>query len=190
MIVGVVTSHFLDLQLLVCVSEVDVTHIVLVVNEIGVESIVVPEVVRVVLALPMALDHLILELAHSVEDVGPHGGANRVEGGVDWAEHLVGWVRGDGRVRLQVGEGLLPRGQRVLHKGEGAKPEHGDSGASVRSPVSVQVHFERLVEDSVAAAKRLTRHTLSKIARLSGQHVGFIERRTSVRLVEPQIGFV
>ena len=55
--VGVVTSHAIGRHLLVCVSETDITHVVSVVHEIGVESVVVPEVMLVVLAFPMSLNH-------------------------------------------------------------------------------------------------------------------------------------
>ena len=57
--VRVVTSHTIGRYLLVCVAETDVTHVISIVHEIGVESVVVPEVMLVVLSFPMSFNHVV-----------------------------------------------------------------------------------------------------------------------------------
>ena len=56
-IVGIVSSNGIGNDLGVSVSEVDVSHVLLVVEHIGVVGIRVPEDVQVVLALEMTLCH-------------------------------------------------------------------------------------------------------------------------------------
>lgn len=70
-LIGIVTSHGVGRHLLIGVSEVDVPHIVLIVQEIRVQSIVIPEVVLVILAFPVTLNHEVQELGHTVADVRP-----------------------------------------------------------------------------------------------------------------------
>ena len=78
---------------MVRIPEVDVTHVYFVVNKIGIECIVVPEVVLIVFSFPMTLHHEVHELGHSVGYIGPERRSKKVEVRVDWAHHFVIWVR-------------------------------------------------------------------------------------------------
>jgi len=69
------------------------------VQEIRVESVIVPEVVLVVFAFPVTFDHEIEEPCHSEADVGPHQWSQSVEGRVDGSENLVLGVSCDRAVR-------------------------------------------------------------------------------------------
>ncbi len=88
-LVWVVTCERLWGHLLVRVTEVDVAHVISVMEEIGVKSIVVPEVVLVVLAFPMPIDHVVQESAHSCEHVGPKDRSDEVEPRVSRSHDLV-----------------------------------------------------------------------------------------------------
>ena len=57
-VVGVVTGEGVWYDLGVCVPEVDVSHVFLVVQHIRVIAVIVPEVVKIVLALIVSDDHL------------------------------------------------------------------------------------------------------------------------------------
>ena len=58
-------------------------------EKIRVQSVVVPEVMLVVFALPMALYHTVQELSHSVSYVSPEHRSQHVEVGVNGAHDLV-----------------------------------------------------------------------------------------------------
>ena len=58
-------------------------------QEIGVQSVIVPEVVLVILALPMSVNHEVEELGHASADVDPEDGAQQIEPRVDWSEDFV-----------------------------------------------------------------------------------------------------
>ena len=70
-IVGIVTGNGIGYDLGVSVSEVDVSHVLLVVEHIGVVGVRVPEDVQVVLAFEMTLSHGNQGAGHAEEDVGP-----------------------------------------------------------------------------------------------------------------------
>ena len=74
-LVRVVAGERLWRHFLVGVTEVDVAHVIRVVKEIRVERIVVPEVMLVVLALPVTVDHEVEEACHPERRVGPEDGA-------------------------------------------------------------------------------------------------------------------
>ena len=92
-LVGVVTCEGLWGHLLVRVAEANVAHVVRVVQQIGVQSVVVPEVVLVVLALPVPVDHVVEETSHTSADVDPEDRAQKVEPGVHGSHDLVVGVR-------------------------------------------------------------------------------------------------
>ena len=58
-------------------------------EKIRVQSIVVPEVMLVILAFPVAFDHEVEELCHSVSYVGPEHWSQQIEVGVDWSQKFV-----------------------------------------------------------------------------------------------------
>ena len=62
--VRVITGKIVGSDLLIGVAEVNIPHVRFVVQEIGVQSVVVPEVMLVILALPMAQDHVPNEASH------------------------------------------------------------------------------------------------------------------------------
>ncbi len=183
-LVGVVTSEGLWGHLLVRVAEVDVPHVVRIVQQIGVQSIVVPEVVLVVLALPMSMDHVVEEPRHSGEDVRPEDGAQHVEPRVTWAHDFVVGVSREALVGSHVGERLLEGDNAMLHEGERAHPENGDTGASVGSPLSVEVHLDGLVEDGVATLDGVSLDTLSEVTDLLRVHHELVSGLPRIRLIE------
>jgi hypothetical protein len=85
------------------------------VQQIRIQSVVVPEIVLVVLACPVALHHKVQEPGHSVCNVCPECWSQRIEPRVDRAEHLVLGVGCKRLVGQQVRERLLERHKRVLH---------------------------------------------------------------------------
>ena len=88
-LVRIVTSEGLWGDFLVRVTEVDVAHVISVVQKIRVQSIVVPEVVLVILALPVSVNHIVKESAHSEKDVGPEDRSGEVEPRVGGSHDLV-----------------------------------------------------------------------------------------------------
>ena len=118
-LVGVVAGERLWGHLLIGVAEVDVAHVVCVVQQIRVERVVVPEVVLVVLSLPMPHDHEVEEAGHARANVSPKDRPCQVEPRVERSEELVVRVRREtSLVRSDVGEGLLELDDTMLHEGE------------------------------------------------------------------------
>ena len=122
---------------MVGIPEVDVAHVVCIMQQIGVERIVVPEVVLVVLAFPVPVDHEVEETGHSERRVSPEDRTRQIEPRVERSNDLVVGVRGESAVASDVRECLLESHDTVLHEGEGAEPEDGNARACVRSPVPV-----------------------------------------------------
>ncbi len=149
-VVGVVTGEGVWRHLLIRVPEVNVPHVVLVVEHIGEIGIVVPVVVQVILAVPVLENHAAHDFGHAHKQVGPEDGADHVEPGVDGAQKLVIGVLAETLVRGQVREGLRERDEGVLHEAEGAKPEDEHAWHREGSPVTVQVLLNCLMEDTVA----------------------------------------
>lgn len=85
-IVRVVTGEGIGDNFSVCVSEVDVSHVLFIVEHIRVQSVVVPVVMQIVLALVMSDDHGAHKLGHSVEHVCPKDGSNHVEPGINGSQ--------------------------------------------------------------------------------------------------------
>ena len=56
-VVWVVSGHWFWGHLLVTVSEVDVSHVIGIVQQIWIQSVIEPGVVKIVLAFPMSLGH-------------------------------------------------------------------------------------------------------------------------------------
>jgi hypothetical protein len=167
-LLGVVTVEAIGGHLLVCIPEVDVAHVLFVVEEIGVKSIVVPEVVLVVFAFPVALNHEPKEFSHAVGDVSPEKRTSHIEPRVSCAEHLVVGVVWETFVAGKVGESMLKSNEGVLPKGEAAEPEDTYARAGVSSPMSVKVHLDGLVEHTIATSNSITLDTLTEISRLAG----------------------
>ena len=88
-VVRVVACQWLWRDLLIGVSEVDVAHVVGIVQQIWIQSIVVPGIVHVVLALPVAINHEQDSLKESQEDVAPEDWSQQVEPRVERTHKLV-----------------------------------------------------------------------------------------------------
>lgn len=154
-------------------------------EEIRIQSVVVPEVVLVILALPVAVNHEVEEARHAERDVSPEDGTQQVEPAVDGSEDLVVRVRAKATlVRCDIWESLLELSDSMLHQSEGAKPEDGDAGAGVGPPVPVEVHLDVLVEDAVTTSDRLSVDTISVIADLLRHVLDRIQGLSGIRLVE------
>ena len=78
-LVWIVTCERIGHYLLVCVAEVYITHVLLVVEHVGVVRVVVPEVVLVVLSLQTTLDHKTKETSHTEEHVRPEEAPAHIE---------------------------------------------------------------------------------------------------------------
>ena len=75
----------------------------------------------------------------------------------------------------------------MLHQGKRAKPEDCDTGAGKGTPVSVEVHFDVLVEDTIATLDCFTLDTFSEIAGSLGQILNLVTRSSAVTFEEPQV---
>ena len=155
-------------------------------QQIRVQGVVVPEVVLVVLTLPVSINHVVEETSHPEADVGPEDGPGEVEPRVKGSHDFVVWVVREALVGGHVRERLLEGDDSVLHQGKGAKPEDGHAGASVRPPLPVEVHLNVLVEHTVATLDGLSIDTLAEIAHLLGQVLDIIPWLSRIRLVELQ----
>ena len=88
-VVGVVSSERVGDDFVIGVAEVDVAHVLLVKEHIGVESVVVPGVMKIVIAEPVLMDHENQSLGHAVKDVGPENGSQHVEPSISRAHKFV-----------------------------------------------------------------------------------------------------
>ena len=183
-LVWVVTSKGLWGNLLISVPEVDVAHIIGVMKHVWVEGIIVPEVVLVIISFPMAVNHVVEETGHSHEDVGPEDGTRHVKPRVGWAQDLVVGVVREALVSCHIGESLLERDEAVLHQGEGAEPKDGDAGTGIGPPVSVEVHFNGLVEHAITTPDCLSIDSFSEISNLLWKILNFVAWLPRVRFIE------
>ena len=85
-------------------------------QKIGVEGVVVPEIVLVVLAFPVPLDHMVQETRHSEANVGPKDRSEEVEPGVDGSENLVIGVCREFFIGCNIGEEAVEGEETVLHE--------------------------------------------------------------------------
>lgn len=157
MVVWVVTGHWVWRYLGVRVSEVDIPHVLLVVKHIGVVGVIVPVVVQVVLTLIVTQDHRTHGLGHPHKDVSEEDRAQHVEPGVGGTHQLVVGMGRESLIGLKVGESLHEGNESVLHEAEAAEPEHEESGDGEGTPVSVEVSFDGLMENTIAAITHMER---------------------------------
>ena len=183
-IVWIVTSQRFWGDLGVGVSEVNVSHVICVVEEIWVQSVIVPEVVRIVESFTMSLDHHEVGSCKSVGYVSPHYWPKQVEVRVDWSHQLVVWMGRERLVRRQVGECVVELVGTMLHQAVGPKCKNAHPWHGVCPPVTVQVHVDVAVEDTVSTPDCVSLNTLSEVAWLFWQTLNFIEGRPSIRLIE------
>ena len=87
-------------------------------------------------------------------------------------------------VRCHVGECLLESNDTVLHQGEGAEPKDGDAGTGIGPPVSVEVHFNGLMEHAITTPDRLSIDPFSEISNLLWKILNFVGWLPRVRLIE------
>mmetsp|Transcript_29272 Transcript_29272/g.39571 ORF Transcript_29272/g.39571 Transcript_29272/m.39571 type:complete len:230 (-) Transcript_29272:39-728(-) len=166
------------------VSEVNIPHIVRIVEEIWVQSIIVPEVVKIILTSPVSCDHVVHEFGHSVADIGPEDRSQHVEVTIDRSKNLVVRVMREAAIGIEVRESLIKSDNTMLHKSERAKPEDTNTRASESSPVTIQVHLKSLVEDTVPTSDGFSFNTLSKIIGLLRNAHKFVDGGTSITFVE------
>ena len=166
------------------VAEVDVAHVVGVVKKIGVEGVVVPEVVLIIFSFQVAIDHEVQEAGHACTNVSPKDWAQHIEPRVGRTHDFVVRVSREALVGCHVGECFLERNDSMLHKGKRTEPKDSNTGTSVRSPVSVEVHLNILMEDTVATFNRLPVYTFTEIAHLLWVVLNLIFWLPSIRLVE------
>lgn len=88
----IVTGEVVGHHFLVCVTEINVAHIFLVVKQVGVKRVVVPEVVLVVLSFPVAKNHIPEEACHSEQHIGPESWPHHVEPRPERAKYFVARV--------------------------------------------------------------------------------------------------
>ena len=96
-LIWVVTGHGVWGHLLIGISEVDVSHVICVMEEIWVKGIVVPEVMLVILTEvsarePMAFNHVAKASEESEGNVSPEDGSHKVEPRVNWSHNLIVWM--------------------------------------------------------------------------------------------------
>ena len=183
-LVWVVTRKGLWGNLLISVPEVDVAHIIGVMKHVWVEGIIVPEVVLVILSFPMAVNHVVEETTHTHEHVSPEDGSDHVEPRVSWAQNLVvGMVR-EALVRCHIWECLCESNVAVLHQGEGSEPKDGDAGTGIGPPVSVEVHFNVLMEHAITTPDRLSIDSFSEISLLLRKILNWVAWLPRIRLIE------
>ena len=102
--VGIVTSKIVGNDLLVGVAEVNVPHVFLIVQEIRVQSVVIPEVMLVVFAFQMAHDHETKEPCHSEGQVGVKRRSEQIEIRPNTTKLFVAGMGRELIIRDQVGE--------------------------------------------------------------------------------------
>eukprot|EP00355_Strombidium_rassoulzadegani_P009076 CAMPEP_0168613650 /NCGR_PEP_ID=MMETSP0449_2-20121227/3563_1 /TAXON_ID=1082188 /ORGANISM="Strombidium rassoulzadegani, Strain ras09" /LENGTH=160 /DNA_ID=CAMNT_0008654295 /DNA_START=290 /DNA_END=772 /DNA_ORIENTATION=- len=159
-------------------------------EKIRVVGVIVPEVVLVVLALPVPLDHHVEGSGEPQGGVDVEDGPEDVEVGPEGAHELeVGVVR-ERLVSPDVGEGLSELEDAVHHEAEGAVDEDSHSRAGEGSPLAVEVGLNVVVEHSVATPDRVSAHSLSEIAGLLGETLDLVKRRARIAFEEAQVGLV
>ena len=183
-LVWVVTSKGLWGNLLISVPEVDVAHIIGVMKHVWVEGIIVPEVVLVIISFPMAVNHVVEETAHSHEHVSPEDRSYHVKPRVCWAQDLVVGVVREALIRCHIRECFLERNDSVLHQCEGAEPKDGDAGTGIGPPMSVEVHFNSLMEHAITTPDRLSVNPFSEISNLLWKVLNFVAWLPRVRFIE------
>lgn len=72
----------------------------------------------------------------------------------------------------------------MLHQSEGAKPKDGNSWACIGSPLSVEVHLDVFMEDTITTFDGLTVDTLSEVADLLWLHLDVVAGLARIRLIE------
>ena len=87
-------------------------------QKIWVQSIVVPEVVLIILAGPMPLNHEEHHTGKTESDVGPEDGTDHVEPGVNWSHDLVVWMVTEASIAHNIWESLLESYESMLHQGK------------------------------------------------------------------------
>lgn len=163
-VVWIITCHWLWSDLVIRISEVDISHVVGIVKEIWIESIIVPEIVRIVLAFPMSLGHVPGGSSETSEYVGPHNWSEQVEPGVEWAHKLVVWMSWEWLICKQVWEGLLEHIDSMLHEWERAPCEDSHTWYGESSPVTIQILLNILVEDTISTLDGVSLDSFSEIA--------------------------
>ena len=87
-------------------------------------------------------------------------------------------------VSCHVRECFLERNDTVLHQGESAEPKDGDAGTGIGPPVSVEVHFNGLMENAITTPDRLSVDPFSEISNLLWKHLNSVLFLPRVRLIE------
>ena len=98
---------------MVGVTEVDVSHVVCVVEQIWVQSVAIQEDVLIVAAMvrrwePMSVNHEAQASRQPECDVGPEHWTKEVEPGIDWSEQLVIWMIRKSTISSHIWERIVP----------------------------------------------------------------------------------
>ena len=92
--------------------------IISIVQEIWIESIVVPSVMRIILAFPMSSSHPPHGSSQTVGDVCPEHWSQEIEPGVNWTHKLVVWMGSKALVSQEIWESVLELVATMLHEAE------------------------------------------------------------------------
>ena len=182
----VVTGHWLWCNLSIGISEVDVSHVISIVQEIWVESIIVPSVVRIVLALPMSLGHPPGGPSQTVGDVGPENWSQKIEPGVDWTHKFIVWMGSKTLVSQKIWESVLELINSMLHQAERAEGEDTHPWYGVGSPVSIEIHLHGGMEHTISTFNGISLNPLPEISWLCWQLLNFIDWRSCITFIKAQ----
>ena len=132
----------------------------------------------------MAIDHEVQEAGHACANVSPEDRAQHVEPRIGRTHDFIVRVSGEALVGRHVGESFLEGNNSMLHKGERSEPEDSNTRASVSSPVSVEVHLNILMEDTITTFNRLSINAFAEITHLLGVVLDFVFWLPSIRLIK------
>ena len=155
-------------------------------KEIWIQSVIVPGVVRIILAFPMSLGHPPGGSGQTVCDIGPENWSKEIEPGVERTHKLVVWMSTEAFVSQKIWECVLELINSMLHQSEAAESEETHSWNGVGSPVSVEIHFDSSVEDTISALNGISFNSLSEISGLCWERLDFILWRSCIALIKAQ----
>lgn len=109
---------------------------------------------QIILSLYPSLNHIIQPSWKSQKDIGVKDGSNHVEPGVNRAQQFVIWMKGEFTIGQKVRECFMEGNKWVLEKAEWSKPKCCNSWTGVGPPLSVQIHLNGLMEDTITTISR------------------------------------
>ena len=184
----VVTCDRFWCHLCVGISEIDITHIISIMQKIWIQSIIEPRVMGIIITFQMAFNHHEGASEQPQANVRPKDWSNHIEPRVRWAHQFVVWVLREFLVSQKILEGMVElvntmHGQEVRTKSKNTHAWYG-----ISTPVSVKVSFYVIVENTVSTSDRVSLNTLSEITWLFWDSLQLIWRRSRVTFIEAQKG--